>query len=98
MIFGTFLLAVMSMYLITIYRRMKDTNESLKIIETSFENSDDGLLITDQNMTILRVNSKFETITGYKTVELIGNTPNILSSGWTDENIYKNIYIGRVKF
>ena len=91
MIFGTFLLAVMSMYLITIYRRMKDTNESLKIIETSFENSDDGLLITDQNMTILRVNSKFETITGYKTVELIGNTPNILSSGWTDENIYKNM-------
>lgn len=85
---GIVILFVFTAYLIRLYRRLSETNNELQIVETGFENSDDGMLITDEKMTIIKVNAKYEVITGYSAKELLGNTPKIISSGWTSESVY----------
>lgn len=85
---GVLILFAFSTYLIRLYLRFNETNHELKIVETSFENSDDGMLITDAEMTIIRVNAKYEALTGYTAKELLGNTPKMISSGWTSESVY----------
>lgn len=85
---GIIILLVLTTYLIRLYRRLSETNNELQIVETSFENSDDGMLITDTKMTIIRVNAKYEAITGYSARELLGKTPKMISSGWTNESTY----------
>ena len=49
------------------------------------------MLITDAEMTIIRVNAKYEAITGYSAKELLGNTPKMISSGWTSESVYSEM-------
>jgi len=53
---------------------------SLRIAATAFE-SQEGMIITDADNLILRVNSAFTRITGYTAEEVIGKNPRIVSSG-----------------
>ncbi len=55
--------------------------EQLALAETAFEHMHEGLMLTDPNDVILRVNPAFTRITGYAPHEVIGKTPSILSSG-----------------
>jgi len=59
-------------------RRQADAN--LRIAATAFE-AQEGILITDANGMILRVNNAFTSITGYSAEEVIGRNPKLLSSG-----------------
>ena len=59
-------------------RRQADAN--LRIAATAFE-AQEGILITDANGMILRVNNAFTSITGYTAAEVIGRNPKLLSSG-----------------
>ncbi len=59
----------------------------MRIAATSFE-VQEGILITDTDSVILRVNGAFAKITGYTPGEIIGKKPNILSSGRQDSNFY----------
>ena len=56
-----------------------------------FENSNEGILITDANRKIISVNKAFSKITGYEKEEVLGKTPSILSSGVHDKEFYKNM-------
>lgn len=58
----------------------KQAELALRIAATAFE-SQEGILITDVNNVILRVNSAFTRITGYSAEEVVGQNPRILSSG-----------------
>ena len=49
----------------------KETAEQLRIAAATFE-SQEAILITDSNATILRVNRAFQEITGYSSTEVIG--------------------------
>lgn len=62
--------------------------EDLQIAATAF-NSQDGILITNKRHEIIRVNSSFERISGFKQEEVIGRSPNILRSGRHDDNFYQ---------
>ena len=53
--------------------------QELRIAATAFE-SQEGLLITDANRKILRVNLAFTKVTGYEAEELIGKLPVIFRS------------------
>jgi diguanylate cyclase (GGDEF)-like protein/PAS domain S-box-containing protein len=55
-------------------------NQELSIAAAAFE-SQDGMLITDANNIIIRVNNAFTNITGYTSQEAIGQIPRLLSSG-----------------
>ncbi len=61
-------------------------NESA-IAAIAFE-SQEGMLVTDANGMILRVNNAFVHITGYKAEELIGKNPRILQSGRHSPEFY----------
>ena len=57
-----------------------------------FKEAHEGILITDLNSTIVDVNPTFCEITGYKREEVIGNNPNILSSGKQSPEFYKELW------
>lgn len=66
--------------------------ENLHLVAKVFENTIEGIVITDQNQTILQVNEASERITGYSKEELIGDTPRILKSDWHDDTFYRNMW------
>lgn len=60
--------------------QQRQAEESLRIAATAFE-SQEGILITDADGKILRVNSAFSRITGYAAEEAIGQNTSLLKSG-----------------
>ena len=72
---------------ITDITKQKQDEVDLRIAATSFE-LQDAMLVTDANNVILKVNQAFTRITGYSTDEVIGKSPNILSSGLHDRSFY----------
>lgn len=58
----------------------KRVEEKLRLAATVFENTLEGILITDAKTNIISVNQALCAITGYRAEELIGNTPNIIKS------------------
>lgn len=69
----------------------KQTEQQLRIAATAFE-SQEGIVVTDENFNILRVNQAFIDITGYQAEEAIGKKPDILKSGRQSGEFYRNMY------
>ena len=65
----------------------KQAETDLRIAATAFE-SQEGMLVTDANHNILRVNGAFTAITGYSAEDVLGKNPRILTSGQHDANFY----------
>jgi diguanylate cyclase (GGDEF)-like protein/PAS domain S-box-containing protein len=63
----------------------------LRIAAAAFE-SQHGLVVTDANSVILRVNQAFTEITGYSAEEAIGQTPRLLKSGRHDASFYRSMW------
>lgn len=57
-----------------------------------YENTAEGIMITDELNNIVSVNSAFEKITGFSAVEAIGRRPNMLASGQTQNSIYRDMW------
>ncbi|WCK53931.1 PAS domain S-box protein [Aneurinibacillus sp. Ricciae_BoGa-3] len=62
------------------------------LIAKVFENSSDGIMITDARGVILCVNHAFTRVTGYASEEAIGRTPRMLKSGRQSQAFYKNMW------
>ena len=71
----------------------KHAEQQLQIAATAFE-VQEGIMITDAENVILRVNNAFTRITGYTAQELIGNTPRIFRSGRHDADFYAAMWKG----
>lgn len=52
----------------------------------------EGVIITDSTGKILDVNNGFSRITGFNREEVLGNNPNMLSSGKHNKNFYKAMW------
>lgn len=78
-----------SLAAIAIERKMVEQN--LQIAAIAFE-SQEGMLVTDANRMILRVNRAFTNITGYTEDEIIGKHPGMLSSGRHDMDFYASMW------
>jgi len=76
---------------ITDITKHKQTEVELRIAATAFE-LQDAMLVTDANNVILKVNQAFTRITGYSAEEVIGKTPNLLSSGQHDKTFYSSMW------
>jgi diguanylate cyclase (GGDEF)-like protein/PAS domain S-box-containing protein len=57
-----------------------------------FENSLEGIVITDTDAVILRVNRAFENITGYSACEALGKHMNLLKSGRQNALFYTEMW------
>ncbi len=68
------------------------TQERLRLLATVFENSNEGVLITDAQARIIEVNAAFGRITGYSTDEVVGKTPRVLNSGRHDAAFYQGMW------
>ncbi len=57
-----------------------------------YENSNEGIIITNNKSKIISVNTSFCKITGFTKEEVIGKTPKLLNSGIHDKNFYENLW------
>jgi diguanylate cyclase (GGDEF)-like protein/PAS domain S-box-containing protein len=73
---------------VTEHRRAE---QELHIAATAFE-TQEGIMITDQDKRILRVNHAFTRLTGYSAEEVRGKTPAILKSGRQDAQFYRAMW------
>lgn len=65
--------------------------EELRISAITF-NSQDAIIITDAEIKTLRVNQKVLDISGYKSSELIGLEPSLLSSNVQSDQFYADMW------
>ncbi|MFA4969458.1 MAG: EAL domain-containing protein [Sulfuritalea sp.] len=74
----------------------KQAEADLRIAAAAFE-SQEGMMVTDANGAILRVNRAFCESTGYAPDELVGQTPRLLKSGRHNKEFYCDMWetIGR---
>lgn len=70
----------------------KSFEEQLKLLSQSVNQSPVATVITNLEGIIEYVNPFFCKITGYTQEEIIGKNPNILQSGYQDENFYENLW------
>ncbi|MCV5689241.1 PAS domain S-box protein, partial [Escherichia coli] len=68
--------------------RRKMVETQLSLASKIFNNSQEGMVITDSNANIIDVNNAFSQITGFSAEEVIGKNPNILRSGHHDDAFY----------
>ncbi|MCU7919469.1 MAG: EAL domain-containing protein [Candidatus Thiodiazotropha sp. (ex Epidulcina cf. delphinae)] len=66
--------------------------EKVRLAERAFQNTAEGIIVTDAKANIVSVNPAFETITGYIANDVIGINPRILKSGHHDAAFYKEIW------
>ncbi len=70
----------------------KYAEEELKQAAAVFENTADGVLVTDDQLRITMVNRAFSEITGYAADEAVGNKPNFRRSERHDEAFYQTMW------
>ncbi len=75
---------------------LKRMEAELRIAAVAFQ-SHEGIIVTDANKVILRVNEAFTRVTGYAAAEAVGNTPAMLKSGRQSPAFYRAMWdaIGR---
>ncbi len=71
--------------------RQKHSEEQLRLAANTFE-TQQGIMITDKDANILRVNKAFTQITGYSAPQVIGKNPRILKSGRHDQAFFQNYW------
>ena len=69
----------------------KQTESDLRIAASAFE-SQEGMVVTDADSVILRVNRAFTETTGYTADEVVGKTPKVLNSGRHPKEFYREMW------
>lgn len=67
-------------------------DEELRNLRAAVEQSADAILITTTQGVIEYVNPAFERISGYASVDVLGRTPGILSSGEQSREFYRQLW------
>lgn len=67
-------------------------NQRLELFGAVFENTAEGIMVTDATKRIIEVNEAFTQITGYSSSEVARKTPAFLSSGRHDTSFYKDMW------
>lgn len=70
----------------------KQAEQQLRIAATAFE-AQEGMMVTDANQVVLRINEAFTAITGYSAAEIVGKTPRFLRSGRHDRAFYDAMWV-----
>lgn len=70
----------------------KTQQDQLYLADAFFLNANEGMIITDANQKIERINPKVTEITGYAEHELLGQTPKLFSSGNHNADFYQAMW------
>ncbi len=71
----------------------KEANERLNLFGKIFENTREGIMVTDARQVIVEVNEAFTRITGWKREEVIGKTPDIMKSKHHDPAFFETLQL-----
>ncbi|HMA65960.1 MAG: putative bifunctional diguanylate cyclase/phosphodiesterase [Fibrobacterota bacterium] len=63
----------------------------LHLNQLLFDNTSDGILVTDSLFTILKINASFTTITGYSPEDVVGKNASNLKSGKHEDAFYQEL-------
>lgn len=66
-------------------------NKELSIAATAFQ-SQEGIMVTDANTVMVRVNQSYTRITGYSAEDAIGQAPQLISSGKHSKEFYAEMW------
>ncbi len=78
--------------LTTVAIERKQSDEKLQLLSRIYEQTHEGINITDTSGKIIDVNPIFCEITGYSRDEVIGQSPSILSSGKQSPEFYADMW------
>ena len=67
--------------------------EKLELSQNIVDHTIEGVMVTDLQGTITRVNPAFTMVTGYTMGEVIGKTPKIIQSGKHDKKFYEKMWV-----
>ncbi|MCG8050372.1 MAG: EAL domain-containing protein, partial [Candidatus Thiodiazotropha endolucinida] len=70
----------------------KRAEDQLRMNATVFDTTAEGIMVTDEENRIKTVNPAFTRITGYSQEEVLGRTPNVLSSGRHSKSFYDDLW------
>jgi diguanylate cyclase (GGDEF)-like protein/PAS domain S-box-containing protein len=70
----------------------KTLEADLRVAATAFD-CQEGIVVTDPNLTILRVNRAFSSLLGYTSEEAVGQTPKLLQSGRHGSDFYAAMWV-----
>lgn len=73
-------------------KELKAANAELLLYGESFEETSEGLLITDPDGRIIMCNKAFEILSGYGKVELVGQQPQIINPADDNEEFYATLW------
>lgn len=74
------------------YRRYVDAEQELRLAASVFENSFEGVMVTDAAGVIQAVNPAFTEITGYAADEAVGHTPAMLRSSQQEASFFRDMW------
>lgn len=83
-----------------VWRMVRDISERLtaeermRLAAEVYENTAEGIMITDDYQRIRSVNRAFTKITGYSQQDVLGKVPSILASGRHDSQFYEQMWKG----
>lgn len=70
----------------------RDNENRLKQAEAVFASTQEGVVVTDHNNTIVHINPAFTQITGYTLEDVLGKTPRMFKSGRHTPEFYKTMW------
>ena len=73
-------------------RALAKSRQTLQLAERVIESSFEGIMVTDRDVNIEFVNPAFTHLTGYSPDEVVGKTPQLLSSGRHDDEFYQRMW------
>lgn len=70
----------------------RQREDALRVADAVFESTAEGILVTDADNRIVRVNPAFTAITGYSAAEVAGRNPSLLKSGRHGVEFYREMW------
>ncbi|MGR8930541.1 MAG: sensor domain-containing protein [Gammaproteobacteria bacterium] len=70
----------------------REVEEQTRLAASVFDNSLNGILITNAKATILRINQAFSDIMGYSPDEVVGQKAGLFKSGRHDDEFYRELW------
>jgi diguanylate cyclase (GGDEF)-like protein/PAS domain S-box-containing protein len=77
--------------------REQEAASERALASTVFDNSPVGIVVTDPDGIIIRVNAAFTQISGYSQLESRGQKANLLKSGRQDEDFYRTMWSAMIQ-
>jgi diguanylate cyclase (GGDEF)-like protein/PAS domain S-box-containing protein len=71
---------------------LKNNEEQHRMSRVVFENTREGIMVTNADNRIMMINSAFTDITGYDSEEVINLFPSLLNSGRHDDSFFSDLW------